>query len=216
MSGAMQSASDNEGQLTPAEEEQARANLYGLLARLWYAAPDQPLLDSLSRNGDATDEAGDNEAGDTQLARAWRALARTCGEAAVADVAHEYDSLFVGTGRAEITLYCSYYLTETGRERIVVAVREKLRELGLTRASAVGEPEDHFATLLETMRHLIVQGSDVRQITLQKEFFLRYIREAYVPLAEAVLANGGAHFYKDVTRLTRAFLDVESESFDMI
>jgi TorA maturation chaperone TorD len=211
MSGVPETASDDTGQSTPAEEELARANLYGLLARLWYAAPDQPLLDTLARVGDSADEAGD-----TQLARAWRALARTCGEAAVADVAHEYDSLFVGTGRAEITLYCSYYLTETGRERIVVAVREKLRELGLTRANAVGEPEDHFATLLETMRHLIVQGSDVRQITLQKEFFLRYIQAAYVPLAEAVLANGGAHFYKDVTRLTRAFLDVESESFDML
>jgi len=210
MSRTMETASDD-GQLTLAEEELARANLYGLLARLWYAAPDQTLLDALARNENST-----TDAEDTLLANAWRALARACAAATVEDVTHEYDSLFVGTGRAEITLYCSYYLTETGRERIVVALREKLRELGLVRTNAVGEPEDHFSAMLEIMRHLVVQGSNVAQITFQKEFFLRYIKPAYAPLTDAVLANGGAHFYKDVTRLTRAFLDVESESFDMI
>jgi TorA maturation chaperone TorD len=211
MSGATQTLGDGEGPLTPADEEQARANLYGLLARLWYAAPDQPLLETLSRGGETTDDAGDSP-----LARTWRALAQACTGATVEDLTHEYDSLFVGTGRAEITLYCSYYLTETGRERVVVALRDKLRELGLARTNATNEPEDHFATLLEIMRHLIVQGSDVPQITFQKEFFLRYIRSAYTPLTEAVLTNGGAQFYKDVARLTRAFLDVESESFNMI
>ncbi len=210
----MQSASDNDGQLTPAEEEQARANLYGLLARLWYAAPDQQLLDTFSRSGNATDATDD--AADTRLAQTWRALVRACAEATVEDVTHEYDSLFIGTGSAEITLYCSYYLTETGRERVLVALRDELAKLGLARTSATSEPEDHFAALLEIMRHLIVQGSNDAQITLQKEFFLRYIRSAYVPLADAVLANGGAHFYRDVAYLTRAFLDVESESFDMI
>jgi TorA maturation chaperone TorD len=211
MSGAMQSASENDGHLTPAEEEQARANLYGLLARLWYAAPDQQLLETFSRSGDATDDAADS-----RLAQTWRALVRACAEATVEDVTHEYDSLFIGTGSAEITLYCSYYLTETGRERVLVALRDELRELGLARTSATSEPEDHFAALLEIMRHLIVQGSSSAQITFQKNFFLRYIRSAYVPLAEAVQTNGGAHFYKDVTRLTRAFLDIESESFEMI
>jgi TorA maturation chaperone TorD len=211
MSGAPETASDSAGQLTPAEEEQARANLYGLLARLWYAAPDQALLETLSRSRGFTDDAGD-----TKLASAWHALARRCAEVTVDELTYEYDSLFVGTGRAEITLYCSYYLTETGRERIVVALREKLRELGLVRTNAVGEPEDHFSALLEIMRLLVVQGSNDTQITFQKEFFLRYIEGAYVPLAEAVLANGGAHFYKDVARLTGAFLDVETESFDMV
>ncbi|MGB8436877.1 MAG: molecular chaperone TorD family protein [Burkholderiales bacterium] len=214
MSGAMQFARDNDEQLTPAEEEQARANVYGLLARLWYAAPDQQLLETFSRSGRAADATDD--VGDTRLAQTWRALARACAEATVENVTHEYDSLFIGTGSAEITLYCSYYLTETGRERVLVALRDELRTLGLARTHATSEPEDHFAALLEVMRHLIVQRTYDAQITLQKEFFLRYIRSAYVPLAEAVLANGGAHFYKDVAHLTRAFLDVESESFNMI
>lgn len=207
----MGNAGENEGPLTPAEEEQARANLYGLLARLWCAAPDQALLDTFSRGADSADDVSD-----TPLARTWRALVRASAGPTVEVLTHEYDSLFIGTGSAEITLYCSYYLTETGRERVVVALRDKLREIGLARTNATNEPEDHFATLLEIMRHLIVQGNNGAQITFQKEFFLRYIHSAYVPLAEAVLANGGAHFYKDVANLTRAFLDVESESFDMI
>ena len=210
----MQTAGDNGGQLTPAEEELARANLYGLLARLWYAPPDRQLLETFSQSGNATGATDD--AGDTLLAQSWRALVRACAETTVDDLTYEYDSLFIGTGSAEITLYCSYYLTETGRERVLVALRDELRELGLARAIDASEPEDHFAALLESMRHLIVQGSDVPQITFQKKFFLRYIRSAYTPLTDAVLTNGGAHFYQVVARLTRAFLDVESESFDMV
>lgn len=200
-----------EGIASLAEEEQARANLYGALARLWYAAPDQEMLDAFSRSEDSTEDAGD-----TALASAWRALARSAAEADPDDLIYEYDALFVGTGSAEITLYCSHYLTETGRERVVVALRDELRQLGLGRAGGTHEPEDHLSGLLEVMRHLIVQGNDVPQIEFQKMFFLRYIGKSYAALTDAVIRNGGAHFYKDVARLTRAFLDVESQSFEML
>lgn len=204
-----------EGGSALGEEDQARANLYGLLARLWYAGPDQALLDAVSQSGDSTEGAAEGT-GETALAAAWRGLARASAGARPDELAIEYDALFVGTGRSEITLYCSHYLTDTGRERVLVALRDELPKLGLSRSSETNEPEDHFAGLLEVMRHLIVQGSDGPEISFQKNFFLRYIRSAYVPLTDAVLENGGAHFYKDVARLTRAYLDVESQSFDMV
>jgi TorA maturation chaperone TorD len=197
------------GEASVAEEDQARADIYGLLARLWYAPPDRSLLEALAASESAFE-------GDSAVASAWRALAQAARESDPAALTHEYDSLFVGTGRAEITLYCSHYLTETGRERVVVALRNELRELGLGRTSGKSEPEDHFSALLEVMRHLIVQGSDVPQIGVQKEFFLRYIQSIYPALTEAVITNGGARFYKDVARLSRAFLDVESQSLDMV
>jgi TorA maturation chaperone TorD len=200
-----------EGESTLTEEDEARANLYAVLARLWYAAPDRELLDALARSAGLMEDAGD-----TALAVAWRGLARAAADADPDELTYEYDSLFIGTGSAEITLYCSHYLTETGRERIVVALRDELLGLGLGRTSGTHEPEDHLAALLEVMRHLIVQGSDVTQIGLQKTFFLRYIRSSYAALTDAVIRNGGARFYQDVARLTRAFLDVESQSFDMI
>ena len=195
---------------TLGEEDQARANIYGLLARLWYRAPDQALLDALAMN------VGRGETDATLLTRAWEALARAATEADPETLTHEYDSLFVGTGRAEITLYCSHYLTETGRERVVVALREQLREVGLGRSSGANEPEDHLSALLEVMRHLIVQGSDAAQIEIQKQFFLRYIYGSYTALTDAVTNNGGAGFYKEIARVTRAFLDLESQSFNML
>jgi TorA maturation chaperone TorD len=193
------------------DEDRARADLYGVLARLWYAAPDPALLDALAHSAGSSDGAGD-----TDLEQAWEALSRAAASADPAALTHEYDDLFVGTGRSEITLYCSHYLTETGHERVVIALRDRLRELGLGRSSEANEPEDHFASLLEVMRHLIVRGNNAVQITSQIEFFLSYIRSIYQPLTDNVLENGGARFYKDVARLTRAFLDVESKSFDMI
>jgi len=209
MSGIPESGTRSE-KSTLGEEDQARANVYGLLARLWYGAPDRALLDALAGNAEGDD------AHPTPLVAAWEALARAAVDADPEALTHEYDSLFVGTGRAEITLYCSHYLTETGRERVVVALREQLRELGLARSSGSSEPEDHFSALLETMRHLIVQGSDVPEIEVQKQFFLRYIHGTYAALTDAVITNGGAGFYKEIARVSRAFLDVESQSFDML
>jgi TorA maturation chaperone TorD len=200
-----------ETQPTLDDEDRARADLYGVLARLWYAAPDRTLLDAIARSGGSADEGGE-----TALAKAWQALSRAAADADPGALTHEYDELFVGTGRAEITLYCSHYLTETGQERVVIALRDRLRELGLGRDLRASEPEDHFAALLEVMRYLVVQGNSAAQITFQIEFFLSYIRSTYQPLIKNVLENGGARFYKDVARLTRAFLDVESHSFDMI
>jgi len=209
MNGIPESGTDV-GEPTLGEEDQARADLYGLLARLWYRAPDQELLDALAR------KVGRDENDASPLARARDALARAAADADPEALTHEYDSLFVGTGRAEITLYCSHYLTETGRERVVIALREKLRELGLARSSGTSEPEDHFSALLEVMRHLIVKGSDGAQIEVQKQFFLRYIDGSYPALIDAVTNNGGAGLYKEIARFTRAFLDVESQSFNML
>ena len=208
MRGALESVTSVGELPTIAEEDQARADLYGLLARLWYAAPDRALLDALAASAVAHE-------GEGAVAQAWDALARAAAAADPAELAHEYDTLFVGTGRAEITLYGSFYLTETGRERVVVALRDELQSLGLGRTSGTSEPEDHFSALLEVMRHLIVQGSDVPQIRQQKQFFLRYIQSIYAALTEAVITNGGADFYRGVARLSRAFLDVETQALDM-
>jgi TorA maturation chaperone TorD len=193
-----------------ADEDRARGDLYALLARLYYAAPDRALLDVLAQNEDMFGGA------DAPLGRAWRALARSARDADPAALSLEYDSLFVGVGRAEATPYCSYYLTSAGRERIVVALRDELRDLGLARTGETHEPEDHLAVLCEVMRHLVSLGSDDEAIGRQKRFFLRYISNAYIQLTDAVLASAAARFYKDVAHVTRAYLDVESQSFEMV
>jgi TorA maturation chaperone TorD len=193
-----------------ADEDRARGDIYALLARLYYAAPDRALLDALARNEDLFGGA------DAALGRAWRALARTARDADPAALSLEYDSLFVGVGRAEVTPYCSFYLTSAGRERIVVALRDELRDLGLARTGGTHEPEDHVSALCEVMRHLVARGSDDQAIGRQKQFFLRYISNAYIQLTDAILASAAARFYKDVAHVTRAYFDIESQSFEML
>ena len=198
------------GEWVLTEEDRGRADLYALLARLFYAGPDRALLDSLVGHEDLFG------ADDVPLGRAWRALARAASDADPQTLTLEYDSLFVGVGKAQVTPYCSHYLTPTGRERIVVALRDELRQLGLARAGGSNEPEDHVAVLCEVMRHLVSLGSDDQAIGRQKQFFMRYICAAYIQLTDEILGTAATQFYKDVARVMRVFFDVESQSFEMV
>jgi TorA maturation chaperone TorD len=191
------------------EEDRGRADLYALLARLLFAAPDRALLDSLARHEDLY---GSDE---IALGRAWRALAQAARDADPESLRLEYDSLFIGVGKAAVTLYCSYYLTAAGRERIVVALRDELRDLDLARTGGSHEPEDHAAVLCEVMRHLVSRGAESYALECQKRFFLRYISSAYIPLTDAIGNAPAAGFYALVARLMRTFLDIESQSFEM-
>jgi TorA maturation chaperone TorD len=194
-----------------APEDQARAEFYALLARLWYAAPDGALLRGIA---EAPDAVGEGE--QRVLAEAWRELreaaARTDAEAA----RDEYDAAFVGTGRAEVSLYSSYYLVPTARERVLVALRDELAELGLARAGATHEPEDHFAALCEIMRHLIESGSTDAALQRQQKLFTTYMNRAYNPLTNQVMASTKTSFYKYVARFTKAFCDIEAASLEML
>lgn len=194
-----------------APEDAARADLYALLARLWHAGPDAGLLAAIA----AADEivAEGDQAG---LVDAWRQL-RAAAAATDADSARaEHEVLFVGTGRAAVTPYASHYLTETARERLLVALRDELMELGLERNQATHEPEDHFAALLEVMRHLVAAGSSDAALQRQKNFFTRYMHRAYNPLTDRVMASTKTRFYGYVARFTKAFCDTEAASLDML
>jgi len=192
-------------------EDLGREQLYAVLARLWYDAPDRGLLEALARSeglfGDAPGSA---------LVESWRELARAAAVADPVAVKTEYDDAFVGVGRAPITLYCSTYLTPSGRERIVAALRDELRDLGLARTGPSHEPEDHLAVLCEVMRHLVAAGSDEAALSAQKRFFLRYIHPAYIQLTEEIRNAAAGQFYSEVARVMKAFFDVESESFQMV
>ena len=192
-------------------EDEGRAEFYALLARLWYASPDQALLSAIV----AADEivgAGEQ----TALAESWRELQAAAAVIAPEGAAREYESLFVGTGKAEITLYASHYVTETAKERVLVALRDELCELGLARADDVHEPEDHFAALCEIMRHLIVSDASDAALQRQRKFFTRFISPAYNPLVEQVFISGDAGLYRSVARLTKAFLDLEAAALEML
>lgn len=199
-----------EGASTLSDEDRARAELYAVLARLFFSAPDRSLLDAI---GGSEGMFGGPA---TALGAAWNTLATAARRADPDALRTEFDSLFIGVGKAEVTPYCSYYATPVGRERIVVALRDELRELGLARTGETHEPEDHVAALCEVMRHLASAGSDEAALSLQKQFFLRYISPAYMQLTDAILDVDSSGFYQAAARVMRAFFDVEAQSFDMV
>jgi TorA maturation chaperone TorD len=198
------------GESALSEEDRARAELYAVLARLFYSGPDRSLLEAIAGSEGMFGGPG------TALGDAWDALARAARAADSDALRTEFDSIFVGVGRAEVTPYCSYYATPAGRERIVVALRDELHDLGLARTGATHEPEDHVAALCEVMRHLVSRGSDDASIHAQKQFFLRYISPAYMKLTDAILGVDASGFYPVAARVMKAFFDVEAQSFEMV
>ncbi len=188
-------------------EEQARANFYGLLARLFYAPPDAALLAALAAGGElSADEPG--------LAAAWRELVAAAAQADPEAVREEYEETFVGTGKAPITLYSSAYLVRYSNDAPLVALRQELAGLGLARRDGVHEPEDHLAGILEVMRYLIAERGD--SLDAQHNFFARWIRPAAERLCDAIGKSDKTRFYRSVAGLLRELCKVEHTSFEML
>jgi len=187
-------------------EEVARANFYALLARLFYAAPDAALLDAIAA-------AGEIEAEDGGIAAAWQGLARAATAADPEAVRDEYDTAFVGTGKAPVTLYACAYSIRYSSETPLAQLRSELAALGLERREDASEPEDHIAALCDTMRHLIAEQKS--PLEMQSQFFGRWMRPAFEPLCDAIERDPNTAFYKHVGHFAKAFLLLEQSGFEM-
>ena len=188
-------------------EEAARADLYGLLASLFYAPPSQQLLDSI---GAATPE------GNGVLEQSWADLAAACRHAQAEPVRDEYEALFIGVGKPELMLYGSYYLSGFLMEKPLAALRTDLARLGLQRDERIPESEDHIAALCEVMRHLIASDHPLdSDIAAQKNFFATHLQPWVLQMCGAVADHPGAHFYAPVARFAKSFFEVEMQAFDM-
>jgi TorA maturation chaperone TorD len=193
------------------DEETARAEIYGLLAQLWYAPPSQELLSALRVAVTEAPAAG------AFLEEPWREVvgaARTLPDGAISD---EYDALFGGVGKPEVYLFGSHYLSGYLNEKPLARLREALAGLGLARADEVGDTEDHIAYVCEVMRYLIA-GDDVAvaNLTRQREFFSEHLQPWVGSLCDTVEGHPRAEFYAPLARYTRAFVAVEAQGFDML
>lgn len=191
-------------------EELARAELYGLLARLWMAPPDAALL---AQFGVAVTEAPESGL----LEAPWQALVATLRATTPEAAADEYDALFGGVGKPEVFLYGSFYLAGFLNEKPLAALRTDLAALGLTRDPGRGETEDHIAYGCEVMRFLIA-GDDIAVCNLeqQRRFFRGHLQTWVGDLCDAVDAHPRAQIWRAVAQLTRVFLDIETQGFDLL
>ena len=192
-------------------EELARADMYGLLAGLWLAPPDAALQAKLRDAVTQAPQAG------TQLEAPWQALVAAMQSTTPQAAAAEHEALFHGIGKPEVFLYGSYYLTGFLNEVPLAILRNDLQRLGLTRDIARGETEDHVAYLFEVMRYLIA-GDDLALCNLeqQRRFFRAHVQSWVVQLCDVVQAHPRAETWRAVAEMTRQFVAVETQGFDLL
>lgn len=193
------------------DEETARAEVYGLLAALYYAPPSPELLAQLRVAVTEAPAAGGF------LEEPWRQFVGTVRELSDEQVANEYDALFGGVGKPEVYLFGSYYLSGFLNEKPLAALRGDLATLGLARDETMPETEDHFACVCEVMRYLIA-GDDVEiaNLTQQQKFFSAHVQPWVPAMCEAITAHPKARFYGALAAFTAAFVSVETQGFDLM
>ena len=193
------------------DEETARSELYGLLAQVYYA---QPAIEFIANLRLATTEA---PVAGGFLEEPWRALVGVARDMSDGQIAAEFDALFGGVGKPEVYLYGSHYLSGFLNEKPLARLRTELVSLGLARDEAMSETEDHMAYLCEVMRYLIA-GDDVAvaNLTRQQAFFAAHLQPWVVTLCDTLQKHPKARFYAAVAELTRAFISVEAQGFDML
>ena len=192
-------------------EELARAELYGLLARLWLAPPDAALLQQFAVAVTEAPEPGGH------LEAPWQALVGVLRQTTVAAATAEHEALFLGVGRPEVFAYASFHLSGFLNEKPLAALRHDLAALGLARDEQAMETEDHVAYLFEVMRYLIA-GDDAAVCNLeqQRRFFRGHLQTWVEKLCDAVLAHPRADTWRAVAAFTAAFMQVEAQAFDML
>jgi len=183
---------------------EGRANLHALLGALLAAPADAAMLARLAAlPGDAT-----------TVGQALGALAAAARGASPDALAREFHDLFVGLGRGELLPYASYYLTGFLHERPLADLRSDLGRLGLARAEAVPEPEDHIAFGHEAMAMLLRRpGGGANEA---EAFFARHLRPwAGRFHADLAAAEAAGPFHRAVGRLGLALVDVETAAADL-
>jgi len=184
-------------------EEQARVEVYRLLAALLAAPPSADLL-SLVR---------DIRSGEGELGTVWQSLRQAADAAAPAELEREYHNLFIGLGRGELNPYASWYLTGFLMEKPLADLRDELAALGVARRAEVSEPEDHAAALCETMAIVLADsGQDAARC---ERFFRTYLGSWMGRFFEDLQGANGARFYRAVGRLGRAFMEIEQQYYAM-
>ena len=193
------------------DEETARAEVYGLLAALYYAAPAAEKPENIRVAVTQAPAAG------AVLETSWGELVAAARDQSADEIGREYDALFGGVGKPEVYLFGSHYLSGFLNEKPLAYLRTDIAALGLARDETMPETEDHVAYVCEVMRYLIA-GDDVAvaNLTRQREFFARHLQPWVPGMCEAVAQHPKARFYRALAIFTQAFLNIESQGFDML
>ncbi|MEO5695271.1 MAG: molecular chaperone TorD family protein [Usitatibacter sp.] len=192
-------------------EESARADFYALLARLVHDAPDSALLAGLACAGSLPVE------GDAALAKAWDGLVKASGAMDHDAATEEFEKLFIGIGKCEVSAYAGFYGGAPSIDHPRVRIQADLAALGLAHRRQVTEPEDHYAGLFEVMRVLVAGGAGRAPGTVaeQKHFYAAHVEPGASRFFRGLGAAASANYYRHVAAVGQAFISLESESFQL-
>ena len=187
---------------TIAPEDQARADFYALLSRLYASAPDASLLAAIATADELNVAAGEGPA--ANLAQAWRALTAASAVMDPEAVETEYQQLFVGVGQSEVSLHGSAYVKGPKGGPLLVQVRDSLTQLKLVRQPGIAVFEDHLAAVFETMRVLItgLGQPSAYAFDVQREFFRCNIDPWVNVCCNAICVKSLANYYSRVAQFT--------------
>jgi TorA maturation chaperone TorD len=191
-------------------EELARAEVYGLLAALFYAPPSAELHAQFQVAVTQAPAAG------AFLEHGWGELVGAARRLPRDEIEREFDRLFLGVGKPEVSLYGSFYVAGKLNEKPLVALRHSLRALGIAKSESVSETEDHIASLCEVMRYLIAGGdAGTGNLAAQRRFFDAHLRPWVAAMCSAIEAHADADFYAALARFAADFFAVEGQAFDL-
>jgi TorA maturation chaperone TorD len=194
------------------DEETARAELYGLISELFYAPARPELLAQLRVAATDAPTAGGF------LEEPWRQLVGVTRDMDDQTIQTEHNALFGGVGKPEVYVFASHFLTGFLNEKPLAQLRTDLAALGLGRDdTTMSETEDHVSYVFEVMRFLVA-GDDVSvsNLTQQAKFFAAHVQPWLPAFCDALQATPRARFYAALAELTRAFVSVEAQGFDML
>jgi TorA maturation chaperone TorD len=192
-------------------EDQARADFYAVLSRLFGDAPDASLLRALG----SAERMSEAEA--HPIARAWNRLLDASAAMDPEPAAQEYTDLFIGVGKCEVNLHASHWETGFMAEKPLADLRSELAALGLGRRGSATMLEDHLSALCETMR-LLIAGDESRppaSIDVQRNFSRKRLFPWVFACCAAIENSSIANYYVRVAEFSSLFMALERDSLAM-
>ena len=198
-----------------AQRAMERSNIYGFLAAVYRAEPSAELLRRIRSPSflQALRDAG-VAVEDNFLDRPDAAL--------LSDLSLEYGRLFIGPGR-HVSLHESVHSpSDTGSlwGRSTIAVKNFVESVGVEfRPEYRGIP-DHISVELEFMQRLTELEAEARRqdgelaarwLQIEQRFVEEHLAKWVPPFCDKVLDESEHFFYREMARLTRAFISLEHQ-----
>ncbi len=202
------SPSDDPGSAMPeiAPEDESRAAIYAMLAKLLSAPPSEEQLSDLARLQGSETEFGQTIARLSQAAR----------DTTAAREEDAYHDLFIGLTRGKLLPYGSYYLTGFLHEKPLARLRNTMAQIGIEADPDVKDPEDHIASVLDMMGGLI-RGDFGQPVPMaqQRIFFQDHV-QSWAPYFFRDLEKvEESQLYAAIGAVGRVFLELEEAAFSM-